>query len=326
MEYEIHKALWNEKEEIVEFLNREWKKSQMINENKMFEFYFKNGNDLQFVIAKRKNNSQIVGACGYFLSSKDDVWLSNTCVKKGESPFIIFQIIEYFKNIAPNIHDVNCTDKMKRIFKLAGFQTGEYIHFFRLVKEKNHEIIQIPSKIKMPSIYDYESNIKEINTFEDIKKIDYDFANLNPKKTVNYIWHRYKEFPYDEFEYRIWVTGYENNEALIITREQKVQNKAILRIVDIIGNEICLRSAMKHFVEMGKEKDYEYIDCFCSGIPIETMRKCGFLSNVDRSCIIPDHFSPLIRKNVTINYATNNYNGFRSFKADGDMDRPNLWR
>lgn len=326
MEYVIGKAKNDEKETIVDFFNKEWKKSQMINESKMFDFYYKNGNELQFVLAKRKKDNHIVGASGFFLSSEDDVWLSNTCIKSGENPFLIFHILEYFKMIATNIHDVNCTDNMKSIFKKAGFWTGEYIHFFRTLREKDFKVIQIPDQLEMPSIEGCLDNVKEIRNFEEMPNISYECKNMNPKKNIKYIWHRYKEFPYDEFKYKIWLAEYEEKHAIIVTREQLVQDSAILRIVDIIGHEICLKSAIRHFVDLGKKRGCEYIDCFCCGISIEEMRKCGFLDNTKNLFVIPDNFSPLLMDNVNINYATNNIQGFRAFKADGDMDRPNLWR
>lgn len=324
MEYEIVIAQNKEKDAIVEFYNREWKKSQIINESKLFDFYFRNGNDLQFVLVKRKDDNQIAGASGYFLSSKKDVWLSNTCIKSGENPFLIFRIIDYFKQIAPNIHDVNCTDNMKRIFERAGFQTGEYVHFFRVIKKCDYEIIQIPDQLKMPLMDDCAGNVKEIYQLDEIQNVLSE--KLNPAKTVEYIWHRYKEFPYKEYEYRIWLAKQEKKEALIVTREQKAENSLILRIVDIIGHIDCLKSAMKYFIYIGEKKNYEYIDCFCCGISIDTMREYGFVDNLNHNCVVPDNFSPLIRENVSINFATNNIQGFRAFKADGDMDRPNLWR
>lgn len=326
MDYEIVKARPDEKDKIVAFFNKEWKKSQMLNEDKMFDFYFRNGNELQFVLAKRRGHSSIAGASGFFLSSESDVWLSNTCIKSGESPFLIFQILEYFKTIAPNIHDVNCTEQMKRIFQRAGFQTGEYIHFFRVIKEDDYKIIQITNRLKMPSISGFTNNVREITSFEEMQRITVAYEAANPKKTKEYIWHRYKEFPYEEFEYRIWLAVYEGMQALVVTREQAIGNAAILRIVDIIGQEICLKAIIGFLVDLGRKRNCEYVDCFCCGIPTETMRECGFTYNIENSCIIPDNFSPLQRENVTINYATNNIYGFKAFKADGDMDRPNLWR
>ena len=232
----------------------------------------------------------------------------------------------HFKTIASNIHDVNCTEHMKRIFKRAGFQTGEYIHFFRVIKEKDYKIIQIPNQLRMPSIDGYINNVREIRSFDEIQKAEYEYEFINPKKTSEYIWHRYKEFPYEQFEYKIWLAKYEEKQALIVTRKQLIQNETILRIVDIIGQEICLKAAIGYFVDIGRENNYEYVDCFCCGISKEIMRECGFIYNHEHLCVIPDNFSPLQKENVNINYATNNVCGFKAFKADGDMDRPNLWR
>ena len=71
---------------------------------------------------------------------------------------------------------------------------------------------------------------------------------------------------------------------------------------------------------------FEYIDFMCFGFDGEFLKNAGFQKiNIDNNnLIIPNYFSPFIRKNIKINFFadTKHIDQLRIFKADGDQDRP----
>ena len=72
--------------------------------------------------------------------------------------------------------------------------------------------------------------------------------------------------------------------------------------------------------------DYEYVDFYCHGIPIETMKKLGFkLKDEYDSNIIPNYFEPFIQENIPIYFFTTSNENSYIFKADGDQDRPRVF-
>lgn len=93
--YCIRWAVLKDLKNIKEFFNREWKKSQTIHDEKLFKYYYVNGNKLNFVIALQ--DDKIVGACGFIIANSSDVWLSNLLVKKGEDPTLVLRIIKFLK-------------------------------------------------------------------------------------------------------------------------------------------------------------------------------------------------------------------------------------
>ena len=119
-EYCIRQAVLEDRDRIADFFSREWKKSQTINDSRLFAYYYVYDNELNFVVAVRKD--EIVGACGFIEASGRDVWISNLLVKKGESPTLVLQIIKFFEDKGLNFCGVGIERNTQGFYKILGYE------------------------------------------------------------------------------------------------------------------------------------------------------------------------------------------------------------
>ena len=69
----------------------------------------------------------------------------------------------------------------------------------------------------------------------------------------------------------------------------------------------------------------EYADCYCWGIPAQTMAEAGFCARTEDDLnIIPNYLTPPLCENTEYYFFTSEPAAFTMFKADGDQDRPNI--
>ena len=75
-----------------------------------------------------------------------------------------------------------------------------------------------------------------------------------------------------------------------------------------------------------RDNEYEFIDLYSHGIPIDRLENCGLKIMTERDeNIIPNYFEPFVQENVDINFIYS-WGDFRMFRGDGDQDRPSLPR
>ena len=113
----------------------------------------------------------------------------------------------------------------------------------------------------------------------------------------------------------------------MVTREEKVSNSSVLRIVDYIGKDSDLKFVSKYLYFIIEQNNYEYVDFMYFGFNDEELIKAGFLniSHNTESLVVPNYFNPFIQENTKIYFFadTSIIERVRMVKADGDQDRPN---
>lgn len=326
--YCIRQAKLEDQNSIVDFFNHEWKKAQTLNDSRLFNYYYINDEELNFVIAIR--DGMLVGACGFIIARKEDVWISNLLVKKGENPMLVLRIIKFFEEKKLNIFGMGIEKNTQGFYKILGYEVGGLKHYYKLFDWSEYKIANVSKKW----IYSNMSNhykVIELNSEKTLmEKInDSIFSQQRPRKSLEYIIKRYYRFPYEQYKYKVWAIEVAENtiSTLFVTREQEVQvedyRRKVWRIVDVIGSETELLGIGKFFEEQGSINNYEYVDCWCYGINDNIMKQLGFVC--DDVNIIPDRLDPLEKKDEEIIFFNQNYSNFRAFRADGDWDRPNIW-
>ena len=323
-EYCIRRAKLEESERIIDFLNREWGRKQILSDKKYFSYYYVVDEELNFVIATKHDD--IVAACGFVRASGTDVWGSHLFVKKGENPFLVLRIIEFFEEEGLNLFGVGIVKNTQGLYRVFGYEVGKLIHYYKLFDRNEYKIATVDEK-QVYSNFSNEYQVIKLDSGEALQnKIDPSiFNDQRPQKSFEYVIRRYYNFPYSEYKYSVWAIQVADNyfPTIFVTREQAVSGAKVLRIVDIIGSEDVLNGIGQFFEEQGRINGYEYIDCWCCGIKDSIMLNLGFICN--ETNLIPDRLEPLQKCNDEIYYYNCNVLGFRAFKADGDMDRPNIW-
>ena len=72
-----------------------------------------------------------------------------------------------------------------------------------------------------------------------------------------------------------------------------------------------------------EEREYEFVDVYSFGIPVEIYEQGGFVRcGADSENIIPNYFHPFVQENITLKMVDPMLAGLRMFRGDGDQDRP----
>jgi hypothetical protein len=151
-------------------------------------------------------------------------------------------------------------------------------------------------------------------------------ALLLPAKSPTYFLNRYLRHPF--YKYEVYAVGHgEQIDGLMAMRAVSHEESSALRVVDYWGSRQGLRGLGGVLANLAIEREAEYVDLLCYGLPPAEMEQEGLARlDVGGDTIIPNYFEPFEQRNVSIMAA------FRSgppaghyvlFKADGDQDRPN---
>ena len=324
-------------DEIMKYIDLEWKKDHILSINKdFFNFQHENGENINFIIS-RNEDQKINGIIGYILASDDlkaDAWTTTWKVSgnNGESMLGV-RILEYLRSMGHRtIMSVGIGIDTIDIYEYLGYSTGKLKHFFIPNIEVNtNKIGSIPNWLKEKTSFDDKKTKYEISkiTSEELKNgFPFElYKSRIPYKDWNYFNKRY--FLHPVFNYEIYAITL-NGEILsiLVLREVNFNSSSILRIVDYYGEEIPFGSLNNFFTKLMVRSQSEYIDLYCYGMNEDAIKSSGFIEVPENSdeIIIPNYFEPFLKKNIQIYFYIDHSledSRIRIFKADGDQDRPN---
>lgn len=333
--YDIRLATVADIPMIMDFLKEHWRKDHIMATNReLFDYEYTHGNDVDFVIAIKKETSTLEGIFGFLRCSKrrdGDLWGSMWKVNdKGDNMNLLG--IELAKRVysltgchyyCGNGANAGTTVPLRKLFfREKTVKMKQFYWLNNRIKEyRIAEIIDKWTPIKGDCSPDYK--VIKFDSFNDLRNnFDIDRVENIPHKDEWYINKRYFEHPIYKYDSYGIHDGSETK-AVFFTREIRTQGAAILRIVDYLGNHEMLAGIYDFLDSLVKNNSYEYIDFFEYGIDDDILKKVGFRNREDYNNIIPNYFEPFVRENVDI-WAHYKTEGTTFFKADGDQDRPNL--
>lgn len=320
----IRNAEPNDIDSIRDFINREWRRNHILARDKeFFKYMYMLNGKVNFAISV--DDGGIDGILGYIPYDKKYKQISLTVWKalKSSNGMVGMSLLKYIcdtlkpKVIATPGINPETTTAIYRFFK---FEVGKMRHFYRLSPSKEFKIAIVSDQNRL-SPKESNGSVCEIEKFDDYVKADIIFQDNALKKEAWYIKQRYFEHPI--YRYRLFlVTKQDERSLLIICREQKINDSACIRIVDMLGNYQMLPSFTKWIDEEMSFSGYEYIDCYVSGVSDVLFREAGWNDVDSSSNIIPNYFDPYEKRNVDI-YFSSKPMGVVLFRGDGDQDRPN---
>lgn len=324
-------------DDIMSFINSEWKEGHILARDKDF-FVYEHliDNQVNFVVS-RDNDKKINGVLGFIPSALDEVSDINTVIwkvsKNTDNPVLGIQLLQFLqkeKGIR-TVLSVGINKKTKGIYNYLGMFTDTLEHYVMINKNITEFKIAKVSRIQdfdmMPSAPDENYEIKLLKDDNELSDFDFEKCRENITfKNRKYFNKRY--FLHPIYKYEVYA-AYLKDEivGLAVTRIQSYNESKIIRIVDFIGDEKCFGSLGVFFSELIKKEGYEYADLYCFGLDRDILYKAGFF-RIDHSgedLIIPNYFAPFVQQNVPIYFFadTQKIEKLRLFKADGDQDRPN---
>lgn len=326
--YDIRQARYDEIPEIMDFIDNYWKKGHILAKNReLFEYEYVPDGKVNFYIAKNKETQEIESLQGFIYTSesesKKDIWgsISKTRNDHPNMPFLCRELTVRICEDLNIRYELGVGVNKKTALALAeldGYYSHKMNHYYRLSDREEYKIAEIKNKILKPkdkSIQQYSP--QKVNSIEELKK-QYDFSiaeNSIPYKDEWYINRRYFKYPF--YDYSVYVI----RDAFFVTREQKLNDEKILRIVDYIGNQSSFGELYDYF--SNKLTEYEYIDFYNFGFKDEHLKEAGFINKEETpENIIPNYFSPFVKENIDI-YVHSQAENTLYFKGDSDQDRPN---
>lgn len=325
----IRRCTISDIEKLQKFYNENWgSKHPLINIRNFFDFYFLDGNDINFIVYLDENN-EIVSSCGYTLSNKTEnpsIWTTLWLTKKSSIQNAGLQIVDYIvENLGFNIVSTNNARKNTlALYKFLGYKTSKLNHYYRLFEKSQYHIAIIDNFVSLP--YEKTSYIlKPFSTIECLKKEfnPSDYYHNKPYKDIDYIEKRLYNFPF--IKPLIYGIFNENNKcvAIIAMRYIDVNNARVLRIIDVIGDYTSIANIGHDLNQLGT--DCEYIEFYSYGVDDEILRKAGFVKrDEDDKNIIPAYLEPYNPINTDYYFFSTDIDNFTMFMGDGDQDRLNI--
>lgn len=331
--YDIRMASYNEIEEVMQYIDLNWKKQHILSANReFFEYEHVIDKKVNFLIAKNRKSGEIEGILGFLPASRDngklDIWGVVWKVSENAMPMLGIELKKRLVMCtgARAEMGVGCNPKtsiplLKRLLK---YHVGKMKQYYILSPKEEYKIAKVnnwPSNsIRKAKTSKIEIKLCEcIDELAGISLWD-EISNAIPYKDAWYVDRRYFNHPI--YSYQVYsLLEQEIVKAIIVLRVDQHCGALALRVVDYIGEHRLFGELSDFFRE--KLPEVEYIDFYSYGFEEEYIIEAGMVERKeDDTNIIPNYFSPFEQRNIDI-WVASSKEGVVLFKADGDQDRPN---
>lgn len=326
----LRRATMEDIPDIMRFMDEHWKPGNILAKDRdFFEWQFLDGDKLNIFLGRDEDDGKIYGIMGavvYNSTPNPDVSGCTWQVVKSSNPMLGLDLSEYMYN---QLHVRYCcaaglSQKAVQINALLGAVITEMDHYYRLADRSDYRIARVVNKI-IPEIEDTGYSLETVNTVEEMQEIisEESLAALIPGKDYGYIAKRY--FGHPIYHYDIWkiVDDKGVSRSVLITRDEFMQDSRVCEIIDHYGRPEDLGKITSALDRLMGEREYEFVDVYSFGIPVEIYEQGGFVRcGADSENIIPNYFHPFVQENITLKMVDPMLAGLRMFRGDGDQDRP----
>ena len=330
----IRRALIEDGEKILKFINNKWKKDHYFIKNKNFFYYFYTSlkNDyLNFYISEDSSKS-INGILGFIDYSFDKKDISNIAialwkVSVTDDPSLGIKLFQYLRSDLKisNLLCLGINKDIHIICKYLGFHVNKLKKYLMInnIKE-NYKILdceQFKNDKFKPA---YLDKVKFSNCVKLTSKMYNDIVlkkELN-FKSFEYFNHRYFQHPVYKYDIHTLELD-KQKKALFVTRKISHNTSNIVRVVDFMGSEDCISNSYFFFQELLKNNNAEYIEFIHYGLNKRLLKNAGFIKLNEKKLIMPIYFQPFINENIDIYFFSSKNQKLKLFMGDGDQDRPN---
>ena len=328
-EYVFRLALPEDKADILTFMNTHWgSRHPLVNLPDYFSYYYQNGEEhpahLNFALCLFPSG-EIAALCGFIPSSRSgsDLWISIWCADKrakgsglelmSKMPQLTGASRLSCNNIRPNTIP---------FYEFLGYTGARMNHFYRLAPRDIYKVARIQDATILPA--GGEGVLRHFEDFDALRAAFHPGEAGHPVKDLWYLERRYFHYPRQQYLVYGGFLG-EDCPLLFCLRRVEVEGSFVLRLVDVVGDHRLLPCFGAALDRLLGEMQAEYIDCYCWGIPAQTMAETGFCERLEGGPnIIPHYLTPPLFENVEYYLFTSDPNEFTMFRADGDQDRPNI--
>jgi uncharacterized protein (UPF0179 family) len=322
----ISLAKYDDINEIMRFIDKEWRKDHILaRDREFFEYMYVIDNEVCFVISRDDKEGTINGILGFIPYDKGLKQISLTVWKALSSAdgMVGIGMLNYLiKHLGPAIVASPGINPQTTIplYKFLKYETGKMAHFYRLSRSREYKIASVKDDYIAECPVNKGARVIQVRNFDDFKTIGVIYEQNAIKKEDWYIKHRYFEHPI--YQYKMFFVEYNSEKLVIIAREQKANGGQCLKVVDLIGKYELLPYATEFFDIHMKNNQYEYVDCYFTGIKEAVFKQAGWENREERDIVIPNYFEPFEQQNIDLYYSTKPQ-GIIMLRGDSDQDRPN---
>jgi hypothetical protein len=337
MEVTIGRCTASEIDDVVAFINEQWKPGHILATFRPlldWQHRDRDGRGYAFVVARRRSDSAVLGILGYIATKRFDdaladanvLWLTTWRVRDDAgSSGLGIQLLQHLTSIEPHvaIGALGLTPSTLPIYRAFGYTVGELQHYVR--PNANTATFKLASirHRTLPHRDDHAFGVRRLVRDEDFQRTAWvEKFDSVPAKTPEYFRQRYSRHPV----YRYAIAALDDagsTVGLLAARVAEHDGCRALRIVDFAGRSEIFAGIGPAVQELLADFDAEYADVYNAGIAEEIVARAGFARiDPDSADIVPNHFEPFERRNVRLWFAIKGGNAI-VFKGDADQDRPN---
>lgn len=326
----VRRAVYEDIPDIMRFMDEHWKPGNILAVNReFFEWQFLDGDKLNLFIGVDEERGKIYGMIGavvYSHSAAPDISTCTWQVIKSSNPMLGIELSEYMLeqlNMRYNI-GAGLSKKAVKLHKLLGHVIIEMDHYYRLADREDYKIAKVIDK-SIPDVEETGYSLEPIYSVEEMKQVISEEALASHIMSKDYAYIRKRYFEHPVYQYDVWkiVDAGGDSCSVLITRDEVMQDRRACKIIDHYGKTEDLGKIALALDRLMKEKEYEFVDVYSFGIPVDIYEQGGFLRCDGTSeNIIPNYFHPFVQENITLKMVDPILEGSRLFRGDGDQDRP----
>ena len=261
----------DEAQKVVDFINAnfDWR-LPLVNREEYFNFYYKNGNVLQFALAEEEG---VLAAVAGYIRSADtpgaDIWVSVWVAAKGHNG-VGLELMDALPALtgAQVVACNNIRPKTMAFYRFLGWHADRVGHFYRLAGLSEYRLARVTDATVLPAGGDLA--LEPVEGPEALAALGMPDSPHTPRKDVWYMQRRYFAFPHLTYSVYAAKAGGRLLAYLVCRVVDSGQGK-VLRIADFVGNTCLLPRLGKAIDRLLKESGAEYAECYCAGVDPSVM-------------------------------------------------------
>lgn len=326
----LRRAVYDDIPNIMRFMDEHWKPGNILAKNReFFEWQFVDGDKLNMFLGVDDDYGKIYGIIGaivYSRSSHPDVAGCTWQAIKSSNPMLGLDLSNYMHAQLHSRHGcaAGLSDKAVKIQKLLGHNITEMDHYYRLADRADYKIARVADKA-IPAAQETGYTLERICSVEEMKQIipEETLAARIMSKDYYYIEKRYFKHPIYHYDFWKIIDKGGDSYSVLITRDEVVKDGIVCKIIDHYGRMKDLGRIAGALDRLMEEKEYEFVDVYSYGVPVEIYEQGGFVRcDKNSENIIPNYFHPFVQENISLRMTEYELPELRLFRGDGDQDRP----
>ena len=318
---------------VAKFIEEHWKQGHILSRDReLFEYmYLENDGRLNFVIAFDPQSSEVIAILGYIPSDalhsriSLSMWKSRSDahLRKYKAGLAVLRFL--IDELKPkSIFSTGISADTRDVYEFLGYSCDVMNHYVIVNNQIDEfKIVKNPPVASFYLSESADSSLAVINSDEELCNAVSKLEFTQTLKDSDYLCHRYLYHPRFKYEVREVLLN-DKTVGVLFFRRLFANDRSCIRIIDVVGAEICLKSAIGPLAQEMLSNGDEYVDLLSWGLDGDQLKEAGFADCRDfADCVVPEYFSPFSQTIVDRWLFTNLPDTEIIYKGDGDQDRPN---